>query len=103
MNINEYQDNIRQFANYHKELGPFEVILSLQNNVGLLSGKLHNILETGNGEFSDEEKVKLAISLGDILNDIANMASDLNITLDEVLALNIKKIELAQKNNAKNI
>lgn len=99
MNINEYQDNIREFADYHKELGPFQVILSLSNNVGILSGKLYDILESKNGEFSDEEKVKLAITLGDICKDIANMASDLNITMDEVLALNMKKIELSQKNS----
>ena len=99
MNINEYQENIRQFANYHKELGPFQVILSLQNNVGILSGKLWNILENKNGEFTDEEKIKLAISLGDIINDVSNMASDLNASLDEILALNLKKIEMQQRNN----
>ena len=98
MDITEYQNNISQFIDYHKELGPFQVILRLSNNVGILSNKLYNILNTTNGEFTDEEKVKIAISLGDILQDIANMASDLNITLDEVLALNIKKIELSQRN-----
>ena len=98
MDITEYQNNISQFIDYHKELGPFQVILRLSNNVGILSNKLYNILNTTNGEFTDEEKIKIAISLGDIIQDIANMATDLNITLDEVLALNIKKIELSQKN-----
>lgn len=98
MEINNYQDTVSQFIDYHKELGPFQLILRLSNNVGNLSGKLYNILNEKNGEFSDEEKIKIAISLGDMINDIANIASDLNITLDEILALNLKKIELSQKN-----
>ena len=102
MDITEYQENISQFIDYHKELGPFQLILRLSNNVGILSNKLYNILNTTNGEFTDEEKIKIAISLGDILQDIANMASDLNITLDEVIALNIKKIELSQRNKNAN-
>ena len=102
MNINEYQDNISQFVDYHKELGPFQLILRLSNNVGILSGKLYDILNDKNGEFTDEEKIKIAISLGDIINDIANISTDLNITLEEILALNIKKIELSQKNKINN-
>ena len=98
MNINEYQDNVSQFADYHKELGPFQLILRLSNNVGILSDKLYNILQDKHGEFTDEEKIKIAISLGDIINDVANMASDLNITLEEILAINTKKIELSIRN-----
>ena len=98
MNITDYQDNISQFVDYHKELGPFQIVLRLTNNVGILNSKLYNILNDTNGEFTDEEKMKIAISLGDIINDVAHMATDLNITLDEVLALNIKKIELSQRN-----
>ena len=99
MNISEYQDNISQFIDYHKELGPFQLILRISSNVGILNNKLYNILNTANGEFTDEEKLKIAISLGDIINDVANIATDLNITLDEILAINIKKIELSQKTN----
>ena len=98
MNFSEYQDNIRPYIDYPLELGPFQIILDLTNNVGILSNKLYNVLNNGeNGVFSDEEKAKVAISLGDILNNITNMASDLNISLDEIIALNLKKIELQNK------
>lgn len=98
MNINEYQENISQFIDYHKELGPFQLILRLSNSVGILSNKLFNILNDNHGEFTDEEKIKIAISLGDIIKDVSNIATDLNITMDEVLAINLKKIELSNKN-----
>jgi hypothetical protein len=42
MEINEYQSQIRDYGDYPLELGPFSVILSLQNNVGKLSAKLKN-------------------------------------------------------------
>ena len=99
MEFNTYQDNIRQFATYHKELGPFSVIMDLTGNVGTLSNKLYNVLENNDGSFSREEKIRIAISLGDIINNIANMAADLGITLDEVIALNMKKHEMGNKNN----
>ena len=95
--FNTYQDNIRQFAIYHKELGPFSVIMDLMNNVGILSNKLYNVLEDKEGTFTHDEKIRIAISLGDIINNIANMASDLGITFDEVIALNLKKQELGNK------
>ena len=40
MNITDYQDNISQFVDYHKELGPFQIVLRLTNNVGILNSKL---------------------------------------------------------------
>lgn len=95
--FNTYQANIRQFAVYHKELGPFSVIMDLTSNVGILSNKLYNVLEDKEGTFTREEKIRIAISLGDIVNNVANMASDLDITFDEVISLNLKKHELGNK------
>ena len=94
MEFNVYQENARQFANYHKELGPFSVILDLISNVGILGNKLYMALENNEGGFSDEEKAKVAISLGDIINNISNIASDLNINMDEIIALNLRKLTL---------
>ena len=101
MEFNVYQENARQFANYHKEVGPFSVILSLVSNVGNLSNKLYYALEGNEGGFSDEEKLKVAISLGDIVYDISNIAADLQINFDEIIALNLKKLEMAKEQEIK--
>ena len=101
MDFNTYQENARQFANYHKELGPFSVILSLVSNVGTLSNKLYYALEGNDGGFSDEEKLKVAISLGDIIYDISNIAADLQINLGEIIALNLKKLEMIKEQEIK--
>ena len=99
MDIVTYQETIRQFANYHKELGPFTMILSLGKHYGDLCEKLRSVLETKEGGFDKEDKVKLAISLGDIINDISNMCSDINFSMDDILNINLKKIELENQQN----
>ena len=101
MEFNVYQENARQFANYNKELGPFSVILNLVSNVGTLSNKLYYSLESSDGRFTTEEKLKVAISLGDIINDISNIAADLEINLDEIIALNLKKLEISKEQELK--
>ena len=102
MDFNTYQENARQYANYHKELGPFSVILSLVGNVGSLSNKLYAALEGHDGGFSDEEKLKVAISLGDIIYDISNIAADFQINLDEIIAINLRKLQMMNENKSNN-
>ena len=91
MEINEYQTQIRNFIEYPIEIGPFTVILDLQKNVGILSEKLNKVLVTDHGSFDNKDKLKVAISLGDILNNIANIATDLNLTMNDIISLNITK------------
>lgn len=94
MDIVTFQETIRQFADYHKELGPFTMVLALGKHYGDLTEKLHNVLENKDGEFTDEDKLKLAITLGDLLNDICNMSSDINFSMDDILNINLKKLQL---------
>ena len=91
MEINEYQTQIRNFAEYPVDIGPFTVILDLQKNVGILSDKLNKVLVVDHGSFSREDKFKAAISLGDILNNISNIATDLGLSMDDVISINLTK------------
>lgn len=103
MEVNDYQKQIRDYINYPVELGPFSVILSLQNNVGNLSLKLNDALTKDHGSFTKETKTKAAISLGDILFDLSNIAYDLGLSLNEIISLNLMKhrmnIEKQMKEN----
>ena len=91
MEANEYQIQIRNFAEYPVEIGPFTVILDLQKNIGILSDKLNKVLVTDHGSFSKEDKFKVAISLGDVLNNISNIATDLGLTMDDIISINLTK------------
>ncbi len=103
MDIVTYQETIRQFADYHKELGPFTVILSLGKHYGDLCEKLYNTLETKEGGFDNEDKVRLAISIGDVINDLVNMSSDINFSMDDILNINLKKLELENQQKQQKI
>lgn len=98
MDFNTYQETVHNLSDYKKEIGPFSMILAIIKDTGTISEKLRYILEDNDGSFNDEDKVRIAISLGDIINDVANMASDLGITLEEVIAINMKKMEMIVKN-----
>ena len=96
MEINDYQKTIREYLDYPVELGPFSVILDLQNNVGILANKLNDALINDHGSFTKVTKTKAIISLGDILNNICNIAYD-------VIGMNITKhnmeVEKKRKEN----
>lgn len=99
MEINEYQTQIRNFIEYPVEVGPFTVILELQKNVGNLSEKLNKVLINDHGSFSQEDKIKVAISLGDILNNISNIATDLNLSMNDVISINMTKLSKSKKSD----
>jgi len=99
MEINEYQTKIRNFIEYPVEVGPFTVILELQKNVGNLSEKLNKVLINDHGSFSQEDKIKAAISLGDILNNISNIATDLSLTMNDVISINMTKLSKSKKSD----
>ena len=99
MEINEYQTKIRNFIEYPVEVGPFTVILELQKNVGNLSEKLNKVLINDHGSFSQEDKIKVAISLGDILNNISNIATDLSLTMNDVISINMTKLSKSKKSD----
>ena len=44
MDINEYQEKIKEYKNYPEEIGPYSTILSLTKNIGKLSEKLNDVL-----------------------------------------------------------
>ena len=97
MEFNDYQEQVRNFVDYPVEIGPFSVIYGIMSDTGTLAYKLRGILEEKHGEFNDVDKVKIQITLGDILRNISNIASDLNISLEEVAAINLRKLALQKE------
>ena len=95
MEINDYQKQIRDWIDYPLELGPFSIILSLQNNVGNLSAKLNDALINDHGSFTKENGMKAAISLGDILFDLANISYDLGYSMNDIISMNLMKRKMA--------
>ena len=97
MEINEYQAQIRNFAMYPKELGPYYTILGVTSETGNLANKLKELLNENKNGLDDKDKGKIAISIGDIMFWLSSMASDLGLEFDEIIALNLRKKALIKE------
>lgn len=92
MEFNSYQ----QEAMKNKVYGYGDKIiypaLGLGNESGEVLGKIKKVLRDNNGEFNEENKLKVADECGDVLWYLAALAEDLGYTLEEIAQINIKKL-----------
>ena len=98
MELNEFQETVKNYVLYPRELGPFYHILSMTTDIGKLSESLRTKLEE-QSDFNDRERLMMAITLGNILYSIASIASNINMPFDQIAALSItkKQHELQEK------
>lgn len=93
MNFTDYQTKARATAKYpvigHGVVYP---TLGLTNEAGEVSGKIKKIFRDKDGVIGEAEKEALKAELGDVLWYLAQVCSELNISLDEVAEANIAKL-----------
>lgn len=93
MNFNDYQKKSRKTAGYpaigHPVIYPS---LGLVNEAGEVAGKVKKIFRDKGGEINAESKAALKAELGDVLWYLAQIATELEISLDEIAAYNIDKL-----------
>lgn len=94
MEANEYQDKCRLYYESPRELGPYSTILSLFSSISEVSSVLKKCLDEEHGNISDRNQLKINVSLGDALFQIANLAGDIGLTLDSVMTTNLRKHHL---------
>lgn len=93
MNFNEYQEKSRKTAKYpaigHHVIYP---TLGLVNEAGEVAGKIKKVFRDKDGEINTETKSALKAELGDVLWYLAQVATELDLTLDEIAEYNIEKL-----------
>ncbi|GAB4450733.1 MAG: nucleoside triphosphate pyrophosphohydrolase family protein [Anaerolineales bacterium] len=93
MNFNDYQTKSRKTAGYpaigHPVIYP---ILGLANEAGEVAGKLKKVFRDKGGEISEETRTALKAELGDVLWYLAQVATELGLTLEEIAEHNIEKL-----------
>ena len=93
MEFNEYQSKSRKTAKYpaigHPVIYP---ALGLVNEAGEVAGKIKKIFRDKDGEISEESRAALKDELGDVLWYLAQIATELNLSLDEIAEHNIAKL-----------
>jgi NTP pyrophosphatase (non-canonical NTP hydrolase) len=93
MDFNEYQQKSRKTAGYpaigHAVIYP---TLGLVNEAGEVAGKIKKVFRDKGGEISPETRDALKAELGDVLWYLAQVCTELGLTLDDVASANIVKL-----------
>ena len=93
MDFNDYQIKSRKTASYpaigHPVIYP---TLGLANEAGEVAGKIKKVFRDKEGQISEETREALKAELGDVLWYIAQVATELNLSLGEIAEYNIAKL-----------
>ena len=93
MNLNDYQTKSRLTAKYpvigHAVVYP---TLGLANEAGEVAGKIKKVFRDKEGEINPETREALKAELGDVLWYLAQVATELGLSLDEIATANIAKL-----------
>jgi NTP pyrophosphatase (non-canonical NTP hydrolase) len=93
MDFSEYQEKSRKTAAYpaigHPAIYP---TLGLVNEAGEVAGKIKKVFRDKNGEISDETRAALEAELGDVLWYLAQICTELGLSLDQTAHNNLIKL-----------
>ncbi len=93
MNFTDYQTKSRVTAKYpaigHGVIYP---TLGLINEAGEVAGKIKKVFRDKDGLISDETRKALKAELGDVLWYLAQVSTELNLSLDEIAEYNLAKL-----------
>lgn len=92
-NFNTYQRQSRKTWNLvHTDHAIVYPTLGLVNEAGELAGKVKKIFRDKGGVVSEEDRQALKYELGDVLWYMAQIATELNIDLQDVADANLEKL-----------
>ena len=93
MNFKDYQTKSRKTAGYppigHPVIYP---VLGLVNEAGEVAGKIKKVFRDKDGQISEETRSALKAELGDVLWYLAQVATELDLSLDDIAQYNIDKL-----------
>ena len=93
MTFDEYQKQSRKTAIYPNAGQNFVYpALGLCGETGEVAEKIKKILRDAGGVVSDEKKLEIKKELGDVLWYVAQLATELGLSLDEIAGSNLEKL-----------
>lgn len=90
MNLNQYQKKARETAKFITPKYLY-CALGLCEEAGEVAGKIKKMYRDDNGVLTDERREKIKMELSDTLWYLSNVASDINVTLEDVAESSIEK------------
>lgn len=97
MELNNYQESLKNYEKYPKELGPYYLILGVQSELGKLSEKLKVMLDNNDAEISNKDKTSLSISIGDTIFYLLSIANSLDISFENIASISLRKLSLIKE------
>jgi NTP pyrophosphatase (non-canonical NTP hydrolase) len=95
MNFNYYQEETRETAIF-PEIGGARFlypVMGLAGECGEILNKVKKIFRDRNGELSNDMREILADELGDVLWYLAQTAETLGLSLEDIAAMNLNKLQ----------
>jgi NTP pyrophosphatase (non-canonical NTP hydrolase) len=100
MTLEEYQKKSRETAVYPGAGNNFIYpTLGLAGEAGEVAEKIKKVLRDDNNLVSAEKKEELKKELGDVLWYLAQISTELGLSLEEVAAFNIEKLQSRKQRN----
>lgn len=99
MEFNEYQEKARETAIYPSEQGLIYTALGLCGEAGEVAEKVKKMIRD-EIQLDAKYRGKLARELGDVLWYVANLAHEIDVTLDTVALANLSKLTSRKDRNA---
>ena len=96
--LNSYQKTSRMTWNLVRTDHPIVYpTLGLANEAGEVAGKIKKIFRDKGGVIGEAERESLKGELGDVLWYLAQICTELNLTLEEVATANLEKLRSRQQ------
>jgi len=93
MKFDEYQRLSRKTAIYPQKGKNFIYpTLGLAGETGEVVEKIKKVIRDKKGKISSQQKEEISKELGDVLWYVANLATELNLSLEEIAKKNLEKL-----------
>ena len=93
MELTEYQQLAHRTARYPAETGVYYATLGLVGEAGEIANKVKKIIRDHGSQVTPEVISTLQDEIGDVLWYVAELCTVLGISLDEIAAKNIDKLQ----------
>ena len=97
MQLSEYQRRSRRTAEYPREAWLSYPALGLAGEAGEVAEHAKKAIRDDRGEILPERRAKMAKELGDVLWYVAQLASELELELEEIAQANLDKLASRQR------
>ncbi len=98
MNFKDYQEKSRKTAIYpNKGENYIYPALGLSGESGEVSEKFKKIIRDKGGQINEADRKEIGKELGDVLWYISQIASELNLNLNEIAQGNLEKLKKRQE------